>query len=183
MIHQPACAACTKLVRIEPRMLAASTEPTMATPSDWPSWRLEEFMPEAMPAWLFGTPDITPLVIGELTMPVPTPNSPYVATRYQAGVTSVSRDRAALLSVSAAPAMTSGSRGPRRATIRPASGAQAAITIGIGSRVRPARSADIPRTSCKYRVDRNKNPAIDAIAQTAVRLAPANGTLRKKRRS
>ena len=30
-------------------MLAASTEPTMATPSDWPSWRLEEFMPEAMP--------------------------------------------------------------------------------------------------------------------------------------
>ena len=36
----------------------------MATPSDWPSWRLEEFMPEAMPAWVFGTPDITPLVIG-----------------------------------------------------------------------------------------------------------------------
>jgi len=55
-------------------MLAASTEPTMATPSDWPSWRLEEFMPEAMPAWVFGTPDMTPLVIGELTMPAPIPN-------------------------------------------------------------------------------------------------------------
>ena len=27
---------------------------------DWPSWRLEEFMPEAMPAWDFGTPDMTP---------------------------------------------------------------------------------------------------------------------------
>ena len=26
-------------------------------------------MPEAMPAWVFGTPDMTPLVIGELTMP------------------------------------------------------------------------------------------------------------------
>src|SRR5271166_6525299 len=59
-IHQPAWAAWTK--------------PTMATPSDWPSWRLEEFMPEAMPAWVLGIPDMTPLVIGELTMPAPIPN-------------------------------------------------------------------------------------------------------------
>ena len=57
-------------------MLAARTEPTIATPSDWPSWRLEEFIPEAMPAWDFGTPDMTPLVIGELIMPAPTPNRP-----------------------------------------------------------------------------------------------------------
>jgi hypothetical protein len=32
-------------------------------------------------------------------------------------------------------------------------------------------------------VDRNRKPAIAAIAQTALRLAPANGTLRKNRRS
>ena len=48
----------------------------MATPSDWPSWRLEEFMPEAMPAWVLGTPAITPLVIAGLTIPAPTPKSP-----------------------------------------------------------------------------------------------------------
>ena len=28
-------------------------------------------MPEAMPAWAFGTPDMKALVIGELTMPAP----------------------------------------------------------------------------------------------------------------
>src|ERR1700683_2813745 len=74
--HQPACLPGMNPARIDPRMLAARTEPTMAAPRDWPSWRLEEFMPEAMPAWVFGTPDMTPLVIGELTMPAPTPNRP-----------------------------------------------------------------------------------------------------------
>ena len=95
----------------------------------------------------------------------------------------VSRDSAALLMVSAAPAMTSGIRGPRLATIRPASGAHSAMTTGIGRMVRPACSADRPRTSCRYRVDRNRKPAMAAIAQTALRLAPANGTLRKNLKS
>src|ERR1035441_355832 len=72
-------------------------------------------------------------------------------------------DRAALLRVSAAPAMTSGTRGPRLATIRPASGAHRAMTTGIGKMDRPACSADRPRTSCRYKVDRNRNPAIAAI--------------------
>src|SRR5208282_2354113 len=119
-------------------MLAARTEPTMATPSDWPSWRLEEFIPEAMPAWVFGTPDMTPLVMGELTMPAPTPNRPYVMIRYWWSVVPVSRDSAALLRVSAAPAMTRGIRGPRVATRRPASGAHKAMTTGMGRMVRPA---------------------------------------------
>ncbi len=79
--------------------------------------------------------------------------------------------------------MTKGIRGPRLATMRPAIGAHRAITTGIGKMVSPACRADRPRTSCRYRVDRNKNPAIAAIAQTAVRLAPANGTLRKNRKS
>src|ERR1035438_5349053 len=104
-------------------MLAARTEPTMATPRDWPSCREEEFIPEAMPAWVFGTPDITPLVIGELTMPAPTPNRPEAITRWVADAVMFSCDRAALVRVSPAPAMPSGPRGPRLATIRPASGA------------------------------------------------------------
>src|ERR1700745_2727942 len=73
-IHQPAWAAWTKLDCIDPRMLAARTQPPVATPLDWPSRGLEEFMPEAMPAWDLGIPDMTPLVIGELTMPAPIPN-------------------------------------------------------------------------------------------------------------
>ena len=32
-------------------------------------------------------------------------------------------------------------------------------------------------------MERNRNPAIAAIAQTALRLAPAKGTLRKNRKS
>src|ERR1017187_4412130 len=140
-------------------------------------------MPEAIPAWAFGTPDMTPLVIGELTMPAPTPNRAYAITRWVADVVMVSCDSAALLRVSAAPAMTSGTLGPRLATIRPATGAHRAITTGIGKMDRPGCSADKPRTSCRYKVDRNRNPAIAAIAQTALRLAPANGTLRKNRKS
>src|SRR5271157_168124 len=136
-------------------MLAARTEPTIATPNDWPSWRLEEFIPEAMPAWVFGTPDITPLVIGELTMPAPIPNMAYVTIRYVCSVV----------------------------PLRPDSGAHSAMTTGIGRMVRPAWSAASPRTSCRYKVDRNRKPAIAAIAQTALRLAPANGTLRKNRKS
>ena len=79
--------------------------------------------------------------------------------------------------------MTSGTRGPRLATMRPASGAHSAITTGIGKMARPACRADKSRTSCRYRVDRKRNPAMAAMAQTAVRLAPANGTLRKNRKS
>src|SRR6202042_1574794 len=101
--------------------------------------------------------------------------------RWVADVVIVSCDSAALLRVSAAPAMTSGIRGPRLATIRPARGAHSAMTTGIGRIVRPACSADRPRTSCRYKLDRNRKPAMAAIAQTALRLAPANGTLRKNR--
>jgi hypothetical protein len=60
---------------MEPCSDAASSDPVIATPSDWPSWRLEEFIPEATPACDFGTPDMTLLVMGELTMPAPIPNA------------------------------------------------------------------------------------------------------------
>ena len=45
--------------------------------------------------------------------------------------------------------MTNGTRGPRWARMRPEMGEETAIMIGIGSRVRPARSAVNPRTSCR----------------------------------
>src|SRR6516162_7287248 len=90
-------------------------------------------------------------------------------TRYRCSVVPFSRESAALLRVSATPAMTNGIRGPRLATIRPAIGAHSAITTGIGKMVRPACSAVNPRTSCRYRVDRKRNPAIAAMAQIAVR--------------
>jgi hypothetical protein len=37
IIHQPACAAGRKLDRIEPCSADATTDPTIATPRDWPS--------------------------------------------------------------------------------------------------------------------------------------------------
>jgi uncharacterized protein YcfJ len=54
---------------------------------------------------------------------------------------------------------------------------------GIGSSVRPARSALKPRTSCRYRVVRKRKPALAAMAQTAVALAALNGTDLKNRKS
>ena len=53
----------------------------------------------------------------------------------------LSWDSAAVDRVSAAPAITNGTRGPPRATIRPEIGDARAIMQGIGSSVRPARSA------------------------------------------
>lgn len=53
---------------------AASTAPTTATPSVWPSWRLVEATAAATPAWARGMPETAVLVMGALTKPKPTPN-------------------------------------------------------------------------------------------------------------
>jgi hypothetical protein len=45
-----------------------------ATPSDAPSWRLAELMPEARLARDFGTADMMPLVTEALASPSPAPN-------------------------------------------------------------------------------------------------------------
>src|SRR2546429_506086 len=63
-------------------------------------------------------------------------------------------------------AIPSGIRAPRAGTIRPASGAQTAIVTAIGSRYSPAASGLNPRTSCRYKVLRNRNPPIAANAAT-----------------
>ena len=88
--------------------------------------------------------------------------------------------RAALLAASAAPAAMAGIRAPRRAMSRPASGAHTAISAAIGPMVSPAPSADMPRTSCKYRVDRNPNPASAAMPQTPEATAAVNRALRNR---
>ena len=55
--------------------------------------------------------------------------------------------------------------------------------IAIGSRCRPACTADMARTSCRYSVARKRKPPTAAVALIAVSTAPANGALRKNRGS
>lgn len=61
--------------------------------------------------------------------------------------------------VIAAPAAMSANRAFPAATRRPDTGAQIIVMIAIGSTVTPAWSAENPRTSCRYRLFRNRNPA------------------------
>src|SRR5271165_2903535 len=92
----------------------------------------------------------------------------------------VSRVRAMLLVVRATPAAMAGMREPCRAMTSPASGAQAAIAAGIGQMARAARSADIDRASCRYRLDRNPAPASAAMPHVPIRQAPVNEARRNK---
>jgi hypothetical protein len=78
-----------------------------------------------------------------------------------------------------APAIRVGSRPPQRARIRLDATAPIAITAAIGTMCRPASRALMSRTSCRYKVARNKKPPRAAKAQIAVSTAPANGALRK----
>lgn len=87
------------------------------------------------------------------------------------------------LTVRAPPAISSGTRGPRLPTSRPASGAHRKVGTAIGSIHSPACRALSPRTFCRYSVDRNRKPPSAAKALTAMTVAPLNGAERKKRRS
>ena len=73
MIHQPTWLAWAKLARSGPSMAEVTADPTTATPSDWPTWRLVDAIAAATPAWARGIPDTAVLVIGAFTMPMPTP--------------------------------------------------------------------------------------------------------------
>ena len=84
---------------------------------------------------------------------------------------------------SAAPATTSGSRGPRAPTSLPAKGESSAISAPTGSRLSPARNADMPRTCWRYSVVTNRNAPNAHSANTAMRIAELNGTLRNSRSS
>jgi hypothetical protein len=82
-------------------------------------------------------------------MPKPTPKTTYAATSEPAGVPASALVSQAAPAAMPAPATTSGTRVPRVATSRPASGANTALTAGIGSVHSPASSGDSPRTSCR----------------------------------
>jgi hypothetical protein len=167
-------------VRIGPCRFAVSSEPAIATPSAWPTWRLVEAMLEATPACPGGMPATAAFVIWPLTMPIPTPKSANVMSSYPPPDLASSCDIAAELSVSAAPPITSGTRAlPRLVAIRVARGGQIAMAAAAGSMRRPACSAGKPRTSCRYRVLRKRKPPRQANVHTALTAEPANGGLRK----
>jgi hypothetical protein len=81
------------------------------------------------------------------------------------------------------PDTSSGKRVPRFATRRPDSGLNTAVTAAIGRVNRPAFIAEYARTSCRYSVLRNRNPASAMKAHTAMTVAPLNGIDLKKRSS
>ncbi len=162
---------------------ATSTVPTTATPSAEPTWRPVEAMPAATPACARGMPVTAVLVIGAFTSPKPIPNVTYAVNRTGSGVSAsrpVSRKPPA---ASAIPAGISGARGPMWPTRYPDSGAKNSVMPAIGSRYRPASSADSPRVSWRYSVLRNRKPPSAANAATAITKAPVNGALRKNRSS
>src|ERR1700722_5267990 len=75
MIHQPRRAAAANPDDSGPCRFAVSTDPTTATPSTSPTWRLADAIPAATPACSRGIPDTAEFVIGAFTMPIPTPNT------------------------------------------------------------------------------------------------------------
>jgi hypothetical protein len=109
-----------------------------ATPSDWPTWRLVEAIPDATPAWVTGMPDTAAYVIGAFTMPAPMPKTANAARIWTVDEESVSRDSRTPAAASPAPEASIGSRAPRRARIRPESTAPGAMMAAIGSMCRPA---------------------------------------------
>ncbi len=81
------------------------------------------------------------------------------------------------------PETTSGSRGPRAPTSRPVYGDSNAISAPDRQQASPASSADMPRTSCRYSVVTNRNAPKPQSANSAIRIAELNGTLRNRRSS
>ena len=81
------------------------------------------------------------------------------------------------------PAIRSGSRGPRRPTMRPDSGDATIVITAIGTVASPAWIGEKPRTSWRYSVFRKRNPPNAANAATEMAIDDENGTERKNRRS
>ena len=154
-----------------------------AMPRHWPIWRLVEAMPEATPACETGMPDTAVYVIGAFTRPPPMPNTMNARASGAGAEDAVSRDSSRPPAASPTPAASMGSRAPRRASIRLDTTAPNAIMVAIGSMRRPACTADMARTSCRYSVARKRKPPMAAVALIAVSTEPANGTLRKNRGS
>src|SRR5262249_55751924 len=93
----------------------ATTAPITAMPSEEPTCRLVAATAAATPAGARGTRDTAVFVMGALTKPKPSPNNAYVrASRtYEGWAELVTSTASTPLAVMAAPASTSGIRGPR----------------------------------------------------------------------
>src|SRR6202042_3616643 len=111
----------------EPCRLAVRIEPTTATPSDEPTWRLVEAIPAAVPARERGIPATALLVIGAFTQPMPMPSTRQLSSTYQTGEAPVMNTSMIPPMVMPVPAISSGVRGPLRPSSRPHSGAETAI--------------------------------------------------------
>jgi hypothetical protein len=147
--HQAGLVADANPAANEPCRLAVRIEPTTATPSDEPTWRLVEAIPAAVPARARGIPATALLVIGAFTQPMPMPSTRQLSSTYQTGEAPVMKTSMIPPMVMPVPAISSGVLGPLRASSRPHSGAETAIATAIGSRNRPATSGRYPRTSCR----------------------------------
>ena len=177
---QPAWLAVTNPDRSgRPARFPARIEPVTAMPRHCPICRLVEAVPEATPAWDTGMPDTAVYVMGALTRPPPMPNTTNATASAARPEVAVSRDSSTPPAASPRPAASMGSRAPRRARIRLDTTAPSATMLAIGSRYKPALTADRARTSCRYSVARKRKPPMAAVALIAVRTDPANGALRK----
>src|ERR1700678_2694523 len=112
MIHQPGLVAAAKPVRIDPCRFAASTDPMIATPSEAPTCRDVDAIPEATPACDRGMPDTALFVIGAFTQPMPIPSTRPLSSTYHAADESDRRVNISPPAISPIPAMTSGIREP-----------------------------------------------------------------------
>ena len=118
----------------------ATIAPTTATPSVWPTCREVVAIAAATPAWARGIPDTAAFVIGALTNPKPSPKTTYAASSH-AERGRRRRCRSSMragASPAQTPAITSGSRGPRRPTMRPDSGDASTVISAIGTVASPA---------------------------------------------
>jgi hypothetical protein len=75
--HHPAWLAAMKSAPTcpSPRRRELRIDPVTATPSDRPTCRLAEEIPDATPACALGMPDTAVVVIAALSMPDPMPKS------------------------------------------------------------------------------------------------------------
>src|SRR5487761_1450083 len=121
--------------------------------------------------------------MGAFTVPKPTPNITYASNSRVKDVVGDSVTSRKLPKLIAPPATMSDGLAPKRPTTRPERDEKRAIAPAMGNVSTPARSAESPRTSCRYKVFKKRNPPKAKNEAPAITVAPEKGTLLKKRSS
>src|ERR1035441_7976381 len=96
--------------------------------------------------------------MGTFTVPKPIPNITYATNSRVKDVVGDSVMSMKLPKPIATPATMSDGLAPKRPTTRPESDEKSAIAPAIGNVSTPARSAERPRASCRYKVFKKRNP-------------------------